>query len=140
MTSLPILVIDSSAALALILADEEGEGVRALVANTIAANGQLHVPELFWYEVGNALRTAEISRRISTEEGGAAAVALRELPFVASSCAATETARAVGTLARQHSLTYYEAAYLHLAIHIDAPLKTFDAHLLALRGAYDAIL
>ena len=133
MTRAPILVIDSSAALALVLADEEGEGVRALIAETVAANGQLHVPELFWYEVGNGLRTAELRRRISVDDFAAA---LRDLPFVGSSAAAAETARAIGRLAQQHSLTYYDAAYLHLA----APLKTFDTHLLQLRGMYEVIL
>ena len=136
MTRAPTLVIDSSAALALVLADEEGEGVRALIAETVAANGQLHVPELFWYEVGNGLRTAELRRRISVDDVDAAAAALRDLPFVGSSAAAAETARAIGRLAQQHSLTYYDAAYLHL----DAPLKTFATHLLQLRGMYRVIL
>ena len=103
MTRAPILAIDSSAALALVLADEEGERVRALIAETVAANGQLHVPELFWYEVGNGLRTAELKRRISVDDFAAA---LRDLPFVGSSAAAVETARAIGRLAQQHSLTY----------------------------------
>lgn len=104
-----------------------------MIAETVAANGQLHVPELFWYEVGNGLRTAELRRRISVDDFAAA---LRDLPFVGSSAAAAETARAIGRLAQQHSLTYYDAAYLHL----DAPLKTFATHLLQLRGMYEVIL
>ncbi len=107
-----------------------------MIAETVAANGQLHVPELFWYEVGNGLRTAELRRRISVDDVDAAAAALRDLPFVGSSAAAAETARAIGRLAQQHSLTYYDAAYLHL----DAPLKTFATHLLQLRGMYEVIL
>ena len=61
-----------------------------MIAETVAANGQLHVPELFWYEVGNGLRTAELRRRISVDDVDAAAAALRDLPFVGSSAAAAD--------------------------------------------------
>ena len=133
-------MLDASAALALVLAEAEGEEVRALVATAVSSNGQLHVPELFWYEVGNGLRSAEVSGRLSAHEVGTAEEALRDLPFVCSTAADGETARTITSLARQHALTFYDASYLQLAIRINAPLKTFDTDLLELRSAYDVIL
>jgi predicted nucleic acid-binding protein len=57
-TGLPLLVIDASAALALVLADEEGDDVAALVRDVIERNGQLQVRSIFWYEMGNGILTA----------------------------------------------------------------------------------
>ena len=47
-----LVVLDASAALALVLAEDEGEEVAELINNTISINGQIFVPGLFWYEMG----------------------------------------------------------------------------------------
>ena len=43
-------------------------------------------------------------------------------------------------LARANGLTYYDASYLELALRYQAPLKSFDTHLLSLKSAFPLIL
>ena len=43
-------------------------------------------------------------------------------------------------LARKHSLTYYDAVYLELALRCEARLRTYDKHLLSLEQDYPDLL
>jgi predicted nucleic acid-binding protein len=61
-----LVVLDASAAPSLLLPEEEGDAVAAIIAETIDGNGQIFVPGLFWHELGNGLLSAE--RRISLKE------------------------------------------------------------------------
>ncbi len=135
-----VVVLDASAALALLLAENEGAQIEDLINNTISVNGQIFVPGLFWYELGNALLMAERGNRIATESNAAAVLGFARLPIVTHQETDFPTRHRIMGLARDNGLTYYDASYLELALRYDAPLKSFDTHLLNLKASFPLII
>jgi len=131
-----LLVLDASAALALVLAEEEGTKVASAVERTIHANGQIFVPALFWYELGNCLLCAERRKRLSRLELSAAEGHFCRLPIVTDGIGSPEARERTYELARRHRLSYYDASYLELALRQQARLASCDAHLMALQASY----
>jgi predicted nucleic acid-binding protein len=132
-------VLDCSAALALVMADEEGRAVEDIVRKIVLADASIRVPALFWYEVCNGLVMAERRNRISWTRLREHEADLVALPVVAEESPDAFIRQRIRELAAAHQLTAYDAAYLELADRLGAPLKTFDAHLLKLRSEYDLI-
>jgi predicted nucleic acid-binding protein len=130
---LPLLVLDASAALALVLAEAEGTQVAEALGDVVGNNGQVFVPALFWYEVGNGLLNAQRSKRITESQCDAANALLSRLPMVTDTDTDTEALGRTMALARAHELSFYDAAYLELALRLRCRLKSVDRHLLALR-------
>ena len=62
-----LIVLDASAALALLLTEPEGAEVAELINNTTSSNGQIFIPGIFWYELGNGLFSAENADRITSQ-------------------------------------------------------------------------
>lgn len=79
---IPALVLDTSAAMALFLQEEDGLRIEAILKKLIDSNGQIFVPALFWYEVGNTLLSALNRKRITIEELRGIEIDLAELPIV----------------------------------------------------------
>jgi predicted nucleic acid-binding protein len=122
------LVLDGSAALAFLLADERAPVVgRALDA--LERGAPTFVPSHWMLEVANGLLVAERRRRISRADTAEAIEVLRQLPVDVD----PETSRRAGGetagLARQYALSVYDAAYLELALRRGAALATTDAAL-----------
>ena len=140
MSDLPLLVVDASAALAVVFTNEEGAEVETLFRELIAQNGQIHVPSLFWYELGNGLLAAERSGRIDEQQSGDAVAVFDRLPIVTDSELSHAVRSRIAGFAGTHKLTFYEAAYLELSERLLCPLKTFDGHLLALKSRCAQIL
>ena len=136
----PLIVLDASAAMALLLAEEQGDEVAELLRGTIAVNGQVFVPALFWYELGNGLLAAQRTGRITAHAASAAVSSFNRLPFITHLQHDFPPADRVLSLARKNQLTYYDASYLELALRFDAPLKSFDSHLRKLKASYPLIL
>jgi len=137
--SFPLIVLDASAALALVLTDEEGARIAAIVEDTINGNGQIFVPGIFWYELGNGLLTAERRNRLSRQEVGAAGGHLARLPIVTHIPSDWADHQRTYQLARTHALSFYDASYLELALRYQAILASCDAHLIGLQGAYPQV-
>jgi predicted nucleic acid-binding protein len=135
-----LIVLDTSAVMALVLAEEEGEEVEELIRDTIGINGQIFVPGLFWYELGNGLLAAERSDRISPRATSAAVSEFARFPVVTHQQSDFPTADRILNLAREHGLTYYDASYLDLALRVKAPLKSFDTHLQNIKSSFPLIL
>ena len=137
-----LVVLDASAALALVLAENEGAEIEEIISGTISINGQIFVPGLFWYELGNGLLMAERKNRISPQTNSAAVSSFARLPIVTHQGGETDYSihhRIIG-LARDNGLTYYDASYLELAMRYEAPLKSFDTHLVKLKASFALIL
>ncbi len=94
---------------------------------------EAHVPALWWFEVRNTLLVGERRNRIDERGTLAFLDDLRLLGIVLDRV--PDEARLL-TLARQHNLTVYDAAYLELAQRQDLPLATLDK---ALRNAAAAV-
>ena len=130
------LVLDASAALVLGLSESEGPIIEGVIAETIEASSAVLVPALFWYEVGNGLLMAERRDRISPQRRRLIAANLGGLLIDVDSPINAEIRARIDDTAAEHSLTYYDAAYLELALRRELRLKTLNEHLLALKGVY----
>ena len=120
-------VLDSSAALALLLPGEESarvEEIAAVLGRTLAP-----VPAIWPWEIRNGLLSALRSRRIAPREFDERIALLEEFPVEVDPGAGHDTlARATG-IARKHDLSVYDASYLELAIRLGVPLATLDRRL-----------
>ena len=121
------LVIDASAVLAWCFEDEGGPEADALIEK-VAADGA-SVPGLWPLEVANGLVMGERRGRISQAESAAFVAMIEELPIVADHATGARALHEVMSLAREHELTAYDAAYLELAMRLGVPLATGDRKL-----------
>ena len=134
------LVLDASAALAVLLAESEGGVVEKQIRAIISGSGQIFVPGLFWYELGNGMLAAERRRRITSEARVAAGKNFTLLPIVTDQAFGFSEFNNIMNLAGKLELTYCDACYLELAIRHEIPLLSCDKHLLTLKSRYPLIL
>ena len=120
-------VIDASVAAAWFLPDEEAP-LADLVLRELPRTGGI-VPDLFPHEIRNILISNERRGRIQPSDSAHFLVRLRDLRLERDNMQNEETVMA---LARKHSLTAYDAAYLETALRRGDPLATLDR---ALRSA-----
>ena len=122
-----MIVVDASIAVAWCLRDEKD----SVLADSIMAevsSGQAVVPGLFWYEVRNVLAVAERKGRIAAEESERHLRRLRILPMTTDH---EQDDRQTLILARRHTLSGYDAAYLETALRRGGALATLDNNLAA---------
>jgi predicted nucleic acid-binding protein len=128
----PLIVVDASAVLELLLRTERGERVADRV---FAPEQRLHAPHLIDVEVTQALR-----RLVQLKEIDAARAELALGDFLAL---VFERHSHLETLPRlwqlRDALTAYEASYVALAEGLQAPLLTCDGKL-ARAHAHDAVV
>jgi predicted nucleic acid-binding protein len=122
-------VIDASSVLAWCFEDEGGPGADALVEK-VAAEGAA-VPGLWSLEIANGLVMGERRGRIKPAESAAFVAMVEELPIVADRATGARALHETMSLAREHRLTAYDAAYLELAMRLGLPLATGDRSLRA---------
>jgi predicted nucleic acid-binding protein len=126
------LVVDASAVLAWCFEDEGGPEADALIER-VAADGA-SVPGLWPVEIANGLVTGERRGRITRAASAAFAAMLEELPIVVDPETGARALRATLSLAREHAVSAYDAAYLELAMRLGQPLATGDRKLCAAAG------
>ena len=127
-----VVIIDASVAAGWCFKDEiseAGDDVLEQVKNAGAI-----VPSLWHLEVGNVLRQAERRNRISESVSQRQFQLLLMLPIQVDSETAAQAWKATMSLARQHMLTVYDAAYLELATRRGLPLASKDKELLGAAG------
>lgn len=115
-----MVVLDASVAVARLLA-ETGPVVRATMARL--ESGPALVPVLWHFEVRNALLVAERRGRIEAADTRTRLRALAEIRTMTDRDPDLET---VLSLARERSLSFYDALYLELAKRRRATLATLD--------------
>jgi predicted nucleic acid-binding protein len=116
-----LLVLDASSLVA-VLTDADGAG--AAVADALARSS-LAAPQILPFEAANVLRRLELGGQLAAET---AALAHRDLLDLAVQLWPYATL-AAGAWRLRGSLTLYDAAYVALAIQLDAPLVTLDQRL-----------
>jgi predicted nucleic acid-binding protein len=129
-----MIVLDASAALAWIFerADEaEAATARDLLGRL--ASSEALVPELWHLEVLNALIVGQRRGFVSTAKASDFIAHLDALPIRTEDASFADRKEQIFSLAREHELSAYDAAYLDLAIRRSAPLATFDRRLAAAR-------
>jgi predicted nucleic acid-binding protein len=121
-------IVDASAALKWFLADEDDRAGSLVLLKSISNTNRPLVPLLWFYEIGNALNVAVRRRRILAEQVEEILQMLARIPIDIDAPDRVELLR-LPHLARKHSLTTYDAAYLELAIRRKLSLATSDAAL-----------
>lgn len=107
-------VVDASIAVKLLASEPDSEHYRAFVAD-FPVGGRLLAPALLRYEVGHALTKRGPVENLENQ--------------LAKGLALIEQLEPVDVAGRQGGLSYYDAAYLALAIEQKAGLLTADAKL-----------
>jgi predicted nucleic acid-binding protein len=121
------VVLDGSFALSVVLEDEFSPSVLRAIGNIRAMPaGSQHVPAHFWIEITNAMLMAERRRRISRNEMERSLGLAFTLPVLTDDETSVRCPRETLALAREYSLTVYDAAYLELAMRRGAGLATVD--------------
>lgn len=123
------LVIDSSVAIAWCFPDEQDDYSQS-VLDALSSERAI-VPDLWHLEVANTLLIGERRKRSTQANTVTWLGFLASLPIAADD---ETTAHAFGdtlSLAREHNLSAYDAAYLELAMRRGLPLATLDDKLKA---------
>ena len=128
-----MLVLDASVTLAWGLPDEQSEYAEAALTYLVA-NGS-RVPSVWVLEVLNGTLMAERAKRFTFDDAQDFLNQLRRLHrrrlILVSPVGPAEAFADLAALAREHKLTAYDAAYLHLAQVQRLPLASIDEALTA---------
>ena len=119
------MVLDCSSVLAWFFEDERDADALRLMDALAAARA--HVPSLWPYEIANAMLVAERRGRLKADSIADGMEAMEALDIVVEPGKTIE--RELVELARQNSLSVYDASYLALAMQLKIPLATRDAKL-----------
>ena len=117
-------VVDCSVFLAWCLADEDDPAADA-VMRRLTDEGAV-APQIWWYELRNALLVNERRGRITAQQ---VADTLSDSTKLGIEIDAEHDEAAIMAFARQHRLTVYDSAYLEVASRHGLPLATLDRRL-----------
>ena len=118
------VVIDSSFAVAILVEEEHSPyawGILGKVGET-----PLRAPALIWWEVANALQMKVRRGDLNASRLPEFLGAFEDLMITLEAPPAAGVLTLVGELAEKHGRTIYDAAYLQLAVALDAELATID--------------
>ena len=121
------LVIDSSVAIAWCFLDEQNDYSQSVL--DALSSEQAIVPDLWHLEVANTLLVGERRKRSTQANTVTWLGFLASLPIVADEETTTHAFGDTLSLAREHNLSAYDAAYLELAMRRGLPLATLDDRL-----------
>lgn len=121
------LVVDASMALAWIY-ERENLNEAACADRALEALTEISalVPPLFYVEVANALLVGERRKVITEAQSIDFFNKLKQLGIKVDDVGPTDRLDQAMALAREHSLSAYDATYFELALRMDAVLATFD--------------
>jgi len=131
----PQVVADCSACGGWYIQDESSKAAENLLERILKEEIQLVVPDLWWYESLNLLRSATARRRISEQASRRAFFHMEEIPIETIRVDRIGRARILD-IAQRNTLSAYDATYLALAESMGIPLITNDRQLLDLRSRY----
>lgn len=121
------VILDGSVFMAAILPDEESPIAEAFFAGMEDNRYHVIVPQLFFHEALNVLITALRRKRIDEEGFNEYLEFLLQFPCEVHDFSSTPKGLLLATeLAHQYQLSAYDAAYLALSKHTNAPIITLD--------------
>jgi predicted nucleic acid-binding protein len=121
--------VDTSVAVTWAIEDERNPDSERLLTAIRNMRAQLVVPELWFYEGLNAIRSAVLRKRLSERNAAASAGFLCQLPKAVVPVTEPRMTEAL-RLSLETGLTVYDAAYVALARERGADLVTWDKQLL----------
>lgn len=119
-------VLDASVVITWLLPDEADDRADRLLGDLTAHT--VTAPAIWPLEVINALRSAQLRRRITADDAGVMVGAMGKL-HVQLDIPDDRQLLTIFELTRKHALSAYDAAYLELAVRLQLPLATFDRRL-----------
>jgi len=122
-------VLDASMALAWALPDERSKRADRFLAQA-SRNYMFWVPALWWYEVANALTMAERHHRLTEADRIRLIELYSMLPIQTDAFLNPDAVRQFHILAKEYTLSAYDAAYLELAQRRGLGLATLDQRLI----------
>ena len=126
------LILDASMALSWLFERSKAEEKHCSeLALSTLGDVEAFVPSLWHTEIANALLLGERRKVVSEAQVINYLGRLDELPIMTDSALVASHRDIVMALAREYSLTAYDATYLDLALRENAVLATFDAKLAA---------
>jgi predicted nucleic acid-binding protein len=126
-------ILDASVVLTWCFPDENSEFAERIAL--LFKQGDSAIAPAFWpHEILNALLVGEKRKRISDTLIRAFLDDLQALPVVLAQVPAEAVFGRIQSLAREHGLTAYDAAYLDLADTAGVPLATLDKDLIRACG------
>lgn len=121
------VVLDANLLVALVSGDPRADAVSTLLADWLHSSEQLHAPALTPYEVANALTRLVAAKEMPEDRVAPAWTALQALPIAHHPLVdGPGVVRMARRLDRQSA---HDAAYLTLAVELDATCWTLDGHL-----------
>ena len=130
----PCFVADTSFMAAYLLngfCDDEFTDCINDVEYVLQNNGQIYVPQLFWYEIGNVLLSKTRRKKkgesvLSRSDAMDIMYDLQFLPIYTEPQNDSQIRQRIFDLAADNKLSYYDASYLELSRRTGLPLKTYD--------------
>lgn len=121
------LVIDCSFIMSSILPDEIEIKVKKVYNQIAEKRFNLYVPAIFYLECNNVLISSVRQKRINQDNYEEYLQILNQLPITIDRfCSSPESMILIGRIADQYNLTSYDAAYLELALRLEAKIATLD--------------
>jgi predicted nucleic acid-binding protein len=120
-------VLDCSVALSWCFPDEKTHESDQVLQSL--KRGTAIVPSLWFLEVSNALLVGQRRRRVTADVARQALTLLGQLPIETDDRSGFSLSSELLTIASQHTLSTYDAAYLELALRLSLPLATLDRQL-----------
>jgi predicted nucleic acid-binding protein len=121
-------VLDASVAVAWCFVDESTRFTED-VLDLLSAGAEAVVPAVWPLEVANALLVAERRKRLTIAQVTGQLQRIGGLPILVMAIGAAYAFEQVLPVARQQTLSAYDAAYLQLALREALPLATLDEEL-----------
>ena len=118
-------VLDASVTVAWCFEDESTRFTEG-VLDLLSAGAEAVAPGLWPLEIANALLVAERRKRISVAQVTAILGRIVQLPVSVETIEPDHAFSQILSVARQHQLTEYDAAYVELALRKGFPLATLD--------------
>lgn len=119
------LVLDCSLALAWAIPDEGSKAAERLFSK-IDKGSKLWIPALWWYELSNALISAQRLGRLNDSDALRLIELYRKLPLFTDTLPGVEAVFRLRVLAQRHNLSAYAAACLELAQRRGVELASLD--------------
>lgn len=123
------VVIDASAAAPWLIPDERTPVSDQLYADVIASDGIYRAPALWLWETSSILLVAHRRGRVGAEGLQAGMAVLSACPVDMDTLPDAHRRDQTMRLAEVHELSYYDAAYLELALRLNGQLASTDRRL-----------